>query len=349
MSTKKAGLTFRGKTATKIRETIRNKPKQIEQESQLDTRVPMYVRISQNAKDILEKVAKAPLTNAKVIEALLESYDKEHPDTKEKILSGQHINPRREFEDLIAKLHKAQHAFENKRYFLAVKLYKDIVNGLDSSEELRDVCNYRLGLCWIRLSYELRAEALKNDSDYERYNLAMDAINKASDYLRTVEDGGDVLTKLIKHYNLACCHSLRAQYLVESRLDPKSKLITSLRDAGQDANLMVKVWKNIGEVWRDTYKGRNVDSEAQEALNELREIYSITAPEEALTPTNLSQNPDLVSEGIWLAEAALKDEDFVFLHSDKQRWQTEFTKWADVALQGDKSIADSIRVLLFEK
>jgi hypothetical protein len=349
MAIKKSDSAGKSRAITKAGNGNPKKATQIDQESQNDDREPIYVKISKEARAILKKVATGSLTNAKVIEALLENYQRQHQDDKEKILSGQLINPRQEFEDLIAKLHKAQSAFENKRYFLAAKYYKDIVNGLNSSEKLRDVCNYRLGICWIRLSYELRKEALKNDSDYERYNLASDATDKASEYLKKVKDSEDVLPTLLKHYNLACCHSLKAQYMVESRLDPKSDLIDGLRKAKQDSTMMEKAWSNIGEVWRGIYKGRNVDSEAQEAMNELQEIYSIPSSKTNSTDMDLPENSDLSSEGIWFVGVAWEDEDFIFMRSDKQKWQPKFKEWHDSALSGEKSIADAIRTLLYEK
>ena len=350
MTIKKSDSTSKSRMIIKAGKGGPKKSTQISQESQTDDKVPIYVQVSKDAKTILKGIATGSLTTAQVIEALLKHYEKQHKDDKEKILSGQFINPRHEFEDLIAKLHKAQHAFDNKRYFLAVKDYKNILDGLNSSEELRAVCNYRLGLCWIRLSYELRDEALENHSDYERYNLASDAVDKAFEYLKKVKDSEDVLTTLIKHYNLACCRSLKAQYMVESRLDPKDELFTSLCNARQNPAMTEEAWKQIGEKWRGVYKGRNVDSEAQEAMNELQEIYPISTSEIISSEINLPENSDLSSEGIWLVELASKDEDFLFMRADKHKWHSEFTKWHETALKkGEKSNADAIRVLLFEK
>jgi|SRR5215213_208441 len=348
MAIKKSESAGKSKTITKVGKGSPKNTTQIDQESQDDGKEAIYVKISKEARAILKKVATGSLTNAKVIEALLENYERQHQDDKEKILSGQLISPRQEFEELIALLHKAQHAFENRRYFWAVKNYKNIIKKFNSSEELRDVCNYRLGLCWIRLSYDLRDEALKNGSDYERYNLASDATIKASEYLKQVKDGEDELTNLIKHYNLACCHSLKAQYMVESRLDPKDDLILNLRDAGQDSARVEEAWEHIGDKWRGLYKGRNVDSEAQEAMNELQKIYHINSSETRSTEIGLSENSNISSEGIWLVGVAWKDEDFIFLRSDKHKWQPKFDGWHDSAMRGEKSIADAIRDLLFE-
>jgi tetratricopeptide (TPR) repeat protein len=331
----------------------KKKSSRSEKASRTDDRVPIYVRISKDAKDILERVAKGSLTNSSVIEALLESYDKMGPEAQEKILSRQYVNPRKEYDDLLALLHWAQHAFENKRYILAVKLYMRITATLNSSEGFKDFCNYKLGICWIRLSYEARKEALNEVGDQGRYALALSAIDKALNYLKEDRDAlGGILSKLIRHYNLACCHSLKAQYLIEANLEPDSDLVIRLRSAAQNVPSTEEVWRSIGEIWREKYKERdyilrNVDSEAQVAFNELQEIYAASSPENPSTHSDLPTDADMTSERIWLAEAALEDEDFIFLRFDKQRWQPEFNKWATLVLQGDKSIADTIRVLLY--
>src|SRR5437868_9324851 len=120
MATKKSDSAGKSGAVTKSGKSSPKKAILIDQESQDDDREPIYVKISKEARDILTNVTIGSLTKAQVIEALLIHFKGQHEDDKKKILSRQLINPRQEFEDLIAKLHKAQHAFENKRYFLAV-------------------------------------------------------------------------------------------------------------------------------------------------------------------------------------------------------------------------------------
>jgi hypothetical protein len=326
------------------------KVKQLEQESQSDGRAAIFVRINKEAKEILDQAAKSPLTNANVIEALLIHYVKQNPETQEQILNKESIYPLKAYDDLLALLDWAQHAFEHGRYILAAKLYMETAIDLRSSQGFKDFCNYKIGICWIRLSYDLRNEALRT-GDYECYDLALEALTRALKYTNKVEGTlGGVLSELIKHYNLACCHSLKAQYMVEARLD-ESDVVDSLRSAGHGTEAMQDVWKEIGKNWREKYKGKgkNVDVEAQEALDELHKIYSVSAPEEELTDTDQAGSPDRLSERIWLAEAAVRDDDLTFLRFDEQKWQPEIYKWSDSVLQGGKfSIADTIRALLRE-
>jgi hypothetical protein len=342
----------RGRTVTVPRtgRTGNKKSDQIDQESQADNRASIFVRISKDAKDVLDQAAKSPLTNASVVEALLLHYAKQNPEIQEKILDKESVYPLKAYDDVLALLHWAQHAFEHGRYILAAKLYKDIARNLRSSPGFRDFCNYKLGICWIRLSYDSRNEALKT-GDYECYDLALEALTKALNYTKKVEGAlGGVLSRLIKHYNLACCHSLKAQYMVEARLD-KTDVIDSLLNAGHETPAMEEAWRDIGKSWRENYKGkgRNVDVEAQEALNELQEISTVSASEENLTDLNQMGSSDQLSERIWLAEAALRDDDLTFLRFDERKWQPELYKWSDSVLQGNKySIADTIRALLQE-
>jgi hypothetical protein len=339
------------KSAAKAKRGRQKQEPEAAQESQVEGRQPLYLQITPAAKNILENIAKQGVTKARVIENLLEYFKGQNEKTKKEILKGS-IKPRQEYDDLLGLLHWAQHAFDSKRYILAAKYYTDITNRFNTSEGFTEFCNYKLGTCWIRLSYELRREALKDFRDDESYPLAQKALNAAIDYTKEVKGLlGGPRSILIKHYNLACCHSLKAQYLVEYRLDPQDKFTLELRNACQDIEATVKVWeKGIGVHWREKDKGRNADSEAQQALKELQEMYAAPNPERLADDSGEVKETDLLLERIWLTEAALEDEDLIFLRFDKQKWQTEFTKWSDSVLhQGDNSIADTIRVLLQEK
>lgn len=351
MANEKQDSMTRKSATTGTKRAGQKKAKHPEKESQADDKVSIFVRISREARDILLGAAKNPWTNASVIEALLVHYAGQNPETQEEILKKESVYPLEVYDDLLALLQWAQHAFEHNRYILAAKLYKGIANNRRSSEGFRDFCNYKLGICWIRLSYDLRNAALKT-GDYECYDLAQDALTKAIDYTKKVEGSlGGVLSQLIKHYNLACCHSLKAQYLVETRLED-SAVISSLIKAEHGTPEMKEVWQGIGKSWREKYKGkgRNVDAEAQEAFNELEAIYSISAPEKNLAALKGVDNVDLLSERIWLAEAALRDADLTFLRFDEQRWQPQLQKWSDAVSQGNKlSIVDTIGALLREE
>src|SRR5437016_11012080 len=83
----------------------------------------IFVRINPLAKEVLETAASGSLTEtgsmtyAKVIERLLEYFGKQGPDLKRNILRGIHVNPLKDSEDMVARLHRAQHAFDNGRYY----------------------------------------------------------------------------------------------------------------------------------------------------------------------------------------------------------------------------------------
>ena len=348
------GLSSRGEKAQDV--------ENVEQESG-DGKKGIFVRVSPMAKAALERAAKGQTTYAKVIAALLEYFGDQPPSLQEKILKGINITPVKELENLMAKMHRAQHAYENKRYYYAVKTYKEIAGELknvDSSEELLEVCNYRLGHSWIRLSYDLRKEALSYDRtkpDYENryeklYSIALKTLDRALYYLGELrEEDSDTLTWLIKHYNMACCHSLKAQYLVESKLEAESGTREDLRDALKDAqnyaSATLKVWRSFGQTWRKK-NGEEfaVDREAEKALSELKKMYSqTTASGDNFEPTGTS---NLSPERIWVVETATDDTDFIFLRTDKEVWKPQFDEWTAAALNDDNSIAKAIVDLLQE-
>lgn len=318
------------------------------EEGSSDERKSILVRISSKAKAVLERAAAdpktGPTTYSRVVEALLDYYDRQGIDAQEKIMHGIDVNPLKESEDLLARLHRAEHAVVNKRYYFAIKTYRaiaDQLHGLGSSEELLEVCNYRLGHCWLRLSYGLRVEALADDFDGEEpkaksaelYQTALRALDKALSYLDELIDGRDPLMTLIKHYNMACCYSLKAQFLVESSLDPESKLRASLRDARKDLIQTQNAWENIGETWRRKNGNDSpADAEAQNSLDQLRLIYS--APDQSNASSGSAKSLDVASESSWCAELAAEDTDLVFLRWD-EKWKTEFNLWQKAALQGD--------------
>jgi hypothetical protein len=333
------------------------------EEASSEKRAGIFVRISPTAKEVLENAASSSKkTYAKVIERLLEYFGLQDSDLQDKILRGIYVNPLKDAENLVARLHRAQHAFENKRYYYAVKTYKviaDKLHGLDSSEELLEVCNYRLGHCWIRLSYTLREEALaalSSDAQMEDrkakcaelYVVALDALDEALRYLKKVKVDGDALTKLISHYNIACCHSLKAQYMVESSLDHELTLSADLRKATRDPKDSLapeKAWKAIGEHWRGKEVEENrPDAEAEDALKELEKIYS--TPDRASDDSESVKGSSLTSERIWLVEMANDDADLIFLRSDRKLWKPRFDQWKTTALQGDNSIVKAIKDLL---
>jgi len=251
-------------------------------------------------------------------------------------------------EDLLARLNRAQHAYENKRFYYAATIYKDLAEELrehNRSKELLEYCNYRRGHCWIRLSYDLRLEALdlmKKDQQAKTkpeslYLTASRALDIAMKHLRKVEDR-DKLTSLIKHYNMACCHSLKAQYMVEPKLEPVSHARALLCEAEDNSEKILNAWKEISKTPR---KSDDADTQAQRAIDELNEIYS--------QPFEISGEPaerlNLTSEQIWCVEMADRDSDLIFLRTD-QHWKPIFDTWVTTARQSDKSILNPIKDLL---
>src|SRR5882724_1160221 len=321
-----------------------------------DEKKSLMVRIDPKAKAVLERAANneitGPATYASVIEALLDYYDKQSPDLKEKILLGMNINPlsARESENLLARLHRAEHAVVNKRYYFAVRTYKAIAAQLhnrDSSKELLEVCNYRLGHCWLRLSYGLRVLALSDHLGREDlrtrkqsfFGTAQDALGKALEYLTLLEDDSDPLMTLIKHYNMACCYSLKAQYLVEANLEPESRFRSALRETRKDPQQTQNVWEHIGETWRGKKEVEDlVNPEAKKSLNELHTIYSLDH-QSAQSSLNKA---DPISERLWCVEMAAEDSDLLFMRHDTKQWKIEFDKWKTHALQDETLIGKAI-------
>lgn len=335
--------------AAKAKRERRQRAPHTTQESQAEERQPLYVQITPAAKSILESITGPGITKASVIEALLKHFSEQDGKSQEEILKGKSINPRKEYDELLGLLNWAQHAFDNDRYILAVKFYTEIRNRFNISKGFMDFCDYKLGTCWIRLSYRLRMEALKDPRSDESYPLALRALDKAISYTINVKGHlSSELSILIKHYNLACCHSLKAQYLVEARLDPQDKITEKLREACEDGEATVKLWEeSIGLHWREKDKGRNADAEARQAIQELQEIYSFRSPKQPTDNSDGVKKDDALLEKIWLTEAALVDEDLIFLRFDKQKWQSEFKEWSDSILQqGERSITDTISDLL---
>jgi hypothetical protein len=323
-----------------------------------EKRPGIFVRLSPFAKQVLETAATGS-TYAKVIESLLEYFERQESDHRDKILRGIHTNPLKDSQDLVAQLHRAQHAFENKRFYYAVQTYNLIakdLEGVDKSEALLEVCNYRLGHCWIRLSYDLRVEALSplsSDSSAEDhkakcseiFEIAQGALDLALRYLVKVKADGDPLTKLISHYNRACCYSLKAQYMVESKLDPQSR--SELRNAAVKPDRLEtqRLWRYIGDTWRKKDDDRRPDAQAREALKELREVYSKT--DQPLDDSESVGASSLSSGRTWLVEIANDDEDLTFMRSDESL-KPLFDDWRTGALQEDNSIAKAINTLAEE-
>ena len=322
------------------------------QETKTDNRVAVYVKINQRAREILDAAAIAPRTRATVIEALLESYDKElDPVVRGRILSGQNPNALKEHGELLQLRSWAEHAFQNKRYVWAGRMYRILANHPSSSEGLKNICDYRLSLCLIRLSYDVREEALAQERwvDKESYYVAIQTLEKAISYTRQLRDRLDrdllLFPKLVLYYNLASCHSLKAQYMVESELDPESPEVERLHKVKKyDVEGKADVWKTIGQTWRDKQQQRNVDSEASKALDALQEIFPLLSHGKTL-PDPDQMDLDLSSERIWLVDLTLTDEDFIFLRSDKL-CKGEFESWSSKALEGRKPTSEAVLSLL---
>jgi len=313
----------------------------------------IFVRISPAAKRTLEgAAASGQITYAEVVEKLLRYYESQEPDIQEKILLGVGINPQKELEDLLARLNRAQHAFENKRFYYAATIYRDLAQQLrkhDRSKELLEYCNYRRGHCWIRLSYDLRLAALDLMQEDQQaktkpeslYLTALRALDIAMKHLKRVKDDGDSLTRLIKHYNMACCYSLKAQYVVESKLEPGSKARATLCDAEDNSEKILTAWGIIGETLRKPDgEFDDADIQAKKALNELEEIYSAFE-----TSGESAKRLNLTSEQSWCVEMADRDSDLIFLRTDR-RWKPIFDAWVTAARQSDKSILNPIKDLL---
>lgn len=319
---------------------------QIEETAESDDRKSVFIRISQEANEILTKAAKAPRTKATVIEALLKNFDDiTDQELKNRILSGQAKNPLEAHGELLELRSWAEHAFENDRYVWAGEMYKTLANHPSSSEGLKNICNFRLSVCLIRLSYAVREEALKESIDKDVYDLALDTLNEAIAYTEKLEDklGNNLhIPKLVLHYNLASCRSLKAQYMVEAELDPSSILVDRLRSAAkQDSGAKEDVWKTIGETWRNNRKERKIDVEAEKAFYELQKIFPLSEQD-----SSWRERDKQFSERIWMVDSANKDEDFIFLRSDKQTWSPKFERWTDLALEGRQPYAEAVRALI---
>lgn len=304
-----------------------------------EKRPSVFARIDPKAKAILEN-ASVGRTYADVIERLLEYYEKQDADVREKILKGHDVNPLKESEKLLAQLSRAQHAYEEERYYFAAKIYADLVSRLStpgSSRDLLEFCMYRLGHCWIELAYVVRDEALHDGNQRKDgltssnlYEIALQALDAALDPLTEISDNRRDLTSLIAHYNIACCCSLKAQYLVEAKLDSNDRNLLR-KTAGQDWRETQDVWNTIGENWANKYGEDNcVDGWAKDALNELENIHSL--------------DDDSQGDLDWIVEMAKRDGDFIFLRADIN-CEGKFNEWSTPT---DNSIANPVKQLLRE-
>lgn len=323
-----------------------SEPESQKAEGKADQRVAVYVKISQAAREILDEAAVAPRTRATVIENLLESFARESGPIRERILSGKSPNTLREHGELLELRSWAEHAFQNQRYVWAAGMYRLLADHPSGSEGLRNICNYRLSLCLIRLSYDVRQEALESGMDEVSYDLALKTLAEAISYTHKVRRrlaSQLLFPELVLYYNLASCHSLRAQYLVESKLDPKSELVERLCHAAKDVPAKEKVWKIVGETWRANQNAEAVDAEGNKVLHYLDQVLPM------LTSDSHDRDwdeMDLPFERIWLVDSTKSDEDFIFLRSDKQKWQGEYEKWSKDVLQGRKPISDAVLSLI---
>lgn len=318
--------------------------------SEEDGRKGIFIRLGPHAKRTLDGAA-ADRTYAEVIEKLIEYYGEQDDKIKEEILSGKLITLTK-FEDLMALTQRAQHAFENKRYYFAAITYMAIDGKLTdsySSKALKDLCNYRRAHCWMKLSYELRLEGLKT-KNMDSYAAARDALQQALMWLGDLRDNGDPFIDLVKHYNMACCYSLQAQYEVESRVGSETRDFNELLEAAEKdlPETTSHIWVGIGDNWRtnknvDSAARERVDDYAAKAYDELEMIYpsstAFESPNTAQRETKASDSKldfSLLYELIWIVETAKKDSDLVFLRSDKELWQDRFKRWVANAPKSQK-------------
>jgi hypothetical protein len=331
-----------------------------EPEQVIDEKKGTFIRLSPDSKQILDsakkmmaKVSARQRTYSGVIEKLLEYYRAQKTDVQTKILTGEVSNPLKEAEDLLARLHRAQHAFETRRYYFAIKTYNaiaDTLKGNNSSPELMDVCHFRLAHCWNQLSGTLRTEALSpekgmNKLTPELYKLAIRAIDTALVHLDRLRDGDDDFMAQIKNYNFACCYSLKAQYLVESTLDPEEEdgPLRSLSEAQEKPKQTERLW-NISVGKNEIDKGSEAEKAAINALDWLRKIGAPNHGTGEITPQKKSK---LKSENIWIVETAKEDPDLLFLRSTTG-WEKAFKDWAKDSLE-EASIVEAIHGLLEEE
>jgi hypothetical protein len=335
-------------------ETSESEPEQ----EVIDGKRGIFIRLSPDSKRALEdakkmmvKVAARQRTYSGVIEKLLEYYRSQNTDVQTKILTGEVSNPLKEASDLLARLHRAQHAFETKRFYFAIKTYNAIAESLkgdNSSPELMDVCHFRLAHCWNQLSYTLRNEALSPDKRLnnltpELYKLALGAIDVALAHLDRLQDGEDDFMAQIKNYNFACCYSLRAQYLVEATLSPEDPEMISLSEARKDIRKTAELWSlSIGK--NDLDKVGEANSAAVNALDWLRKIGTTNA---GTDDSPSGRNLKLKSENIWIVETAKEDPDLLFLRSSIG-WKKAFEEWTRDSLN-KASIVEAIDDLLKEE
>ena len=308
--------------------------------------------LSQNAKDILDAAAKAPWTKGMVIEALLENFAREKdPVIRDRILRGQVLDPLKEHGELLELRSWAEHAFQNQRYVWAAGMYELLAKHPSSSAGVKNICRYRLSVCLIRLSYEIRDEALGElDSDEpidkETFGVALRTLDTAINYTMSLQEklGPEFdFPKLVLYYNLASCHSLKAQYIVESELNFSTQRgsIESLRQAGKKPEFKEKAWEAIGKTWRDSMETQFANSEAEKAYNALLCIVPSFSDRPALN----AEDFDLPYDKEALVNSARTDEDFIFLRSDTHAWQARFNDWASL-VTGRKSTANAVRTLL---
>ncbi|MCA1619164.1 MAG: hypothetical protein LC795_07610 [Acidobacteria bacterium] len=291
---------------------------QAEQSAGADNKVSVFVRISPSANRILKSAATGGRTKAAVLEALLKNLaEEEDPSVREKILDRAIRKPLEEQGELLEWRSWAEHAFENDRYFWAAIMYKRLVNHSSSSVGLKNICHYRLSLCLIRLSYIVRAEALKGSVDQKLFGRALKTLDKAIFYTNAVAahlSDKLLFPRLVLYYNLASCRSLKAQYLVESKLGPSDPAVIKLRDlAGKEGTgeLTEAVWEGLGQTWRSNQNEREVDAEAEKAFRELQKILPSGDQEPLGAGTDGAEDDRLRSERLWMAEAAMKDTDFM--------------------------------------
>lgn len=357
MATRKPGSKDVSKVETQAIKTSEEDARHVEQKAKSDDRETVFVRISRRASEILKNAAKASRTKARVIEALLENFDRiKDEELKKKILEGQFINPLEDHGKLLELRSWAEHAFDNDRYVWAGGMYEMLANHPSSSEGLKNICHYKLSVCLIRQSYAVRKEALKGDVNRDVYGIALDTLDEAIYYTEKVEEklGNELLfPRMVLYYNLASSHSLKAQYMVESALDPTSILVDNLRSAEDDSlgrkessKLREDVWKTIGENWRSNLKGRKIDDEAEKAFYELKKIFSLPVQETTEPEPSQVGSSDQISDKIWMVDSADGDEDFIFLRSDKQKWQPIFKGWTSSALEGRQPNAAAVRDLM---
>jgi hypothetical protein len=288
----------------------------------------IFVRVTKKAKDLIAKYG----TDKAVIDKLIEQFDAMSPEDRVALVEGGATFQR--VGDLLADESWANHYFARGHWAAAAVSYHRLAANLTLSHQHCAFAQYREAYALNEFGLDLRAAGIeqcaKGRNDVDAY------FGTCRDWLRRsaqLFESSMPVVGFPAQYCAACCYSILAQLVVESRLNSRlaAKLAdeVTLRDRG---DVGVSTWtKEIGPKWRAVLAGAK--STREKFFQKERQFDQFDADKYADQAFDLLErvHVDISEDGPqperdFFRRFARNDVDLLFLHTDS-KYRKRFEKW----------------------